>query len=296
MKLIKLIIKTRNEKDALELAKELQLVDYNIGNCECGGNLKLDQGKLRNGLNTIYRCGVDSCRKRKSILKNTIFENSKFKIGTTLIVIYLKLLNITIKNISNELDITEITVTNILKNWTEKIATINLNRVFGKLGFDGDVVECDETHLVSRRDCRGRINTVEKYWLIGAISRTTKQIRLKLVRNRNANVCLRFLTDNVNVESTVFTDGWRGYNSLNSYGFEHMTINHRLYFVDPDNPIIHTQNIESLWAVLKSVMPKFYSFEHFENFINYFVYVHNSGVRLPSSKFNLLIVLNKFEA
>ena len=40
------------------------------------------------------------------------------------------------------------------------------------------------------------------------------------------------------------------YNNINSLGMEHRTVNHSLYFVDP-NTGVHTQNIESLWNQVK---------------------------------------------
>jgi hypothetical protein len=41
------------------------------------------------------------------------------------------------------------------------------------------VIEIDETHIVSRRDGRGRITRGKKIWVIGAICRTIKMIILK---------------------------------------------------------------------------------------------------------------------
>ena len=38
---------------------------------------------------------------------------------------------------------------------------------------------------------------------------------------------------------------------------EHKAVNHSLHFVDPDDPKVHTSDIESQWRVLKrSVLPK----------------------------------------
>ncbi len=47
------------------------------------------------------------------------------------------------------------------------------------------IIEIDETHIVSRRDGRGRILRGEQIWVIGAICRLTKLIRLKIVKKRN---------------------------------------------------------------------------------------------------------------
>ncbi len=54
------------------------------------------------------------------------------------------------------------------------------------------IVEIDETHIVLRRDGRGRILRGEQVWVICAICRQIKMIRLKVVKRRNENVCERF--------------------------------------------------------------------------------------------------------
>ncbi|KAG0436998.1 hypothetical protein DMUE_3932, partial [Dictyocoela muelleri] len=44
------------------------------------------------------------------------------------------------------------------------------------------------------------------------------------------------------------TDCWRAYNRLREYSdFEHLTVNHSLNFLNPDDSSIHTQTIESCW-------------------------------------------------
>lgn len=50
--------------------------------------------------------------------------------------------------------------------------------------------------------------------------------------------------------STIYTDCWKGYNNLTKEGFEHMTVNHSLHFVDPDTGV-DTNKIESQWRPLR---------------------------------------------
>ena len=51
--------------------------------------------------------------------------------------------------------------------------------------------------------------------------------------------------------STIVSDKWRSYNSLSEHGYVHNSINHKENFVDPSDPLIHTQNIERCWRDLK---------------------------------------------
>ena len=47
------------------------------------------------------------------------------------------------------------------------------------------------------------------------------------------------------------TDEWKNYKNLKKQGFTHHTICHKTNFVNPENPNIHTQNIEVYWRYPK---------------------------------------------
>ncbi len=47
------------------------------------------------------------------------------------------------------------------------------------------------------------------------------------------------------------SDKWASYNCLAENGYFHQSVNHSENFVDPNNPQIHTQNIESRWNIVK---------------------------------------------
>ena len=90
-----------------------------------------------------------------------------------------------------------------------------------------------------------------------------------MIRNSNPRICFleivperckEVLTDvvcrNVNRNSLIITDEWKGYNDLRNKNFIHLKINHSKNFVDNNNSIIHTQNIESMWRVLRSFLTR----------------------------------------
>ena len=53
--------------------------------------------------------------------------------------------------------------------------------------------------------------------------------------------------------SIIYSDLWKAYNSIPSLpqGYSHYTVNHSTNFLNPSDPNIHTQNIESLWSSYK---------------------------------------------
>lgn len=51
--------------------------------------------------------------------------------------------------------------------------------------------------------------------------------------------------------SKVYSDGFRGYNSLGANGYQHLPFDHSVNFIKTD--VIHTQGIESYWGLTKPI-------------------------------------------
>ncbi|KAG0436886.1 hypothetical protein DMUE_3991 [Dictyocoela muelleri] len=245
------------------------------------------KGNKDNFKNKTWRCNNRSCRKRYPFTKGSFFEGFKIEPKIILKVFYLYCLDIKRDKIAEEVGINIKTLRSILNRLYDKI--ISSSEIHNNLLGENQIVEVDETHIVSKRDQRGRINIGERYWVIGLIERNTSRIRLKLVRSRNSRICSDFVLNNVIPGATVISDCWRGYSELLSLGYDHLTINHRVAFVDPENPIIHTQNIESLWNSLKRKLPKFSSFNNINRFLKVFEYNYNNRNISTSSKFEKIL-------
>ncbi len=67
---------------------------------------------------------------------------------------------------------------------------------------------------MSRRDNRERISQGEANWILDAICRETKMIRLKIVERRNERICEKFTTNKICLKLNVNTDCWSGYKDL----------------------------------------------------------------------------------
>ena len=52
------------------------------------------------------------------------------------------------------------------------------------------------------------------------------------------------------------SDEWKSYRRLDQNGYIHDTVNHSENFINPENPEVHTQTIESIWNSLKSKIKK----------------------------------------
>ena len=85
--------------------------------------------------------------------------------------------------------------------------------------------------------------------------------------DRSKETLHRFIEDNVEPGSTIYTDEWRGYNGLNAKGFVHNTICHEKRFsrFEIDGYVvtrITTNHIERMWVELRRTL-KFMNKESF---------------------------------
>ncbi|XP_064479053.1 uncharacterized protein LOC135392266 [Ornithodoros turicata] len=104
----------------------------------------------------------------------------------------------------------------------------------GNIGGDGHVVEVDECKIGRRKFNKGRL--VEGTWVIGMIDIHTNDLRLEVCRDnkRDAITLLSQIKNNVEEKSVIITDCWKGYMGLDQNGFEHLTVNRSLNYIDPD--------------------------------------------------------------
>ena len=85
-------------------------------------------------------------------------------------------------------------------------------KIHNKNGGENHIVEIDESML----------------------DRATKQVFLEAVKDRTAKTLIGYMHKWIEPRTTIMSDCWRSYNSLDDNGFKHLTVNHRYNFVDPD--------------------------------------------------------------
>jgi transposase-like protein len=163
----------------------------------------------------------------------------------------------------------------------------------------GGIVEMDETYVGGKprkgsgtENGSGIINKrgrgTKKTPVVGMIDRGGNvQAEVRLDRILNNKKMMAMAKSHINSESsTVITDQFGGYYHLNKK-FDHKIIDHSFRYADGP---VHTNNIESLWALLKRCIYGQYhaaSKGHLHEYVNEFCYRHNN--RLNDDVFNQTI-------
>lgn len=227
------------------------------------------------GLVTCPRCGSENhsfiktrriwfcygCKKQFSLKIGTIFEDSAITLDKWMMVMWM------VANCKNGVSSYEIAKAIGI---TQKSAWFMLHRIrrtmhddeTDRLGGGPDnPVEVDETYIggkpknmhASRRLKLklGMNGYAEKATVMGMLARGTREIRAKVVPNAKRETLQAEILNHVGTGSTVYTDGWAGYDNLAAKEFIHDTVNHMEEYVRGQ---VHTQGIENFWSLLKRTL------------------------------------------
>ena len=151
------------------------------------------------------------------------------------------------------------TVCNYKRYFRDICYQIVQNNSCDKIGGPGLSVEIDESKFGKSKYNRGRY--IKGQWVFGGICHETREFFITTVDKHDKNTLLLIILDKTHQPyglSTIFSDCWKAYSTINQHEYEHKTVNHTYNFVDPTTQA-HTQNIENLWWQIKRVLPSTHS-------------------------------------
>ncbi|KAG0437334.1 hypothetical protein DMUE_3753 [Dictyocoela muelleri] len=232
--------------------------------CECGKSMTLIK-KSRNVDGYIWSCN-ENHRKEFSVRTGSFFEGFKKPFEDIMTFIYFWSLDSSQLAMNSFLGINK----NAISDWCLKCRMAcrdflynNSEFFIGGLEDDGTpkVVEIDESMFSKRKYNVGRLPNGQ--WVFGLLERGTRNCILITVPDRSANTLIPIIIRYVLPGTLIISDKWRSYSQLNNHGYQHLTVNHSQNFVSPDDPRVHTQNIESLWHHVKNRLRSQYGTRHY---------------------------------
>lgn len=272
-----------NEAAAVRYFEELRWSDG--VKCPHCGSTRIANSKY----NMPYRC--KDCRKHFSVRVGTILEDSKLPLLKWLLAIYILT--------NSKKGISSIQLAEYLE-CTQKTAWFLAHRIREAwLSSDTDklsgTVEVDETYIGGREKnkhygdkLRAGRGAVGKIPVVGLKSRSG-QIKAFAVKRTDKTTLHSAINNNVIAGARVFTDQYNSYSGLK--GFDHCSVDHsaREYV----RGIIHTNGIESFWAILKRGYHGIYhswSIRHLQRYINEFAARCNMHDATPFDRIQKTIV------
>lgn len=253
----------------------------------CGviGESALMQGRThRPGL---YKCRA--CRKPFSATMGTVYERSHIPMHKWLLATHLM--------VSSKKGISAHQLYRMLGFGSYRTAWFMAHRIREAMtsidttpfGSGGGIVEVDETFL-GRERAPIATAKVTKMKVLSLIDRQTKRSRSIVIDSLTVRDMLPFIAANVAPEATLMTDQAMHYRPIGKEFAAHVRVDHgKGEYVNRENPMIHTNTIESWFGVFKRGMKGIYQHcgrQHLNRYLIEFDfrYAYRSGNGFNDSK------------
>lgn len=196
--------------------------------------------------NMVYRC--TSCRGETSVIAGTIFQDTRKPLRTWFTAIWWVTTQKSGASAMGLQQILGLKSYTTAWTWLHKIRTAMVNPNRTKLS---GTVEVDECYIGGEEHGgkRGR-GTSNKSLVVIAVEllegrNQLGRVRMKAVPDMSKESLQGFIEENVEIGSTIITDGWSSYVSLRESGYMH-TVPKKFEVADPENILPHVHMIISL--------------------------------------------------
>ena len=291
MNLLQIFTKFQDNQQAIEYLEKIRWKDGVICT-KCDSNKTC---KHREKTKTRWQCW--NCHHVFSVTVGTIFHHSHVPLNKWFRLIGLMLnakKGLSSLQASRDLGMRPMTVWSMMHRIRKAMATDQATLL-------KDIVEMDECYIggkprkENKKDDDNKGNPrgrgTKKEAVVGAVERKGN-VKVEQVSKTmlNAKGLLDFVRKNIDIAETILvTDEYKGYGKMNNT-MAHLTINHSYEYANGD---IHTNTIESFWAILKrGIMGQFHkvSKKYLQQYLDEFEYRYNKRNQDENDIFNNLLM------
>ncbi|GFX47704.1 DDE_Tnp_IS1595 domain-containing protein [Trichonephila clavipes] len=210
-----------NNLHLLEFLRESGLIKRNLECQKCKQLMKLRSKRVSDRIVWVCRNKIENkeCGNQRSVRHGSWFRYSKLTLGEVLMLTF-HIVNRT-DMLLNNLDFSSHT----MADWRQFVHEVILDYVeenSQQIGGKDGIVEIDESKF-------GKENITEAI----------------LLKGNGFWVEWKEVQEWIKPETTIYSDCWKSYATLGQVGYNHLTVNHSLNFVDPVTNC-HTNTIENL--------------------------------------------------
>ena len=226
----------------------------------------------------LYKCG--KCKKRFSIRKGTIFDNSRVPLKKWFVAMFL--IDISSKGISSVQLAKQLGVTQKTAWFMAQRIRQSYNESRNKIAGD---VEIDETYVGGKeknkhynkktKGSQGR-NSDSKEIVIGSIQRNVygnkKLVNVKHIENTKVKTLKKYIKENIYPKANIISDDYVGYKNITPYRVNH---SEKEYIKEG---CIYTNNIENFWSIFKRGYIGVYHYmsaKHLQRYLNEYAFRYN---------------------
>jgi transposase len=149
-------------------------------------------------------------------------------------------------------------ITNLNRNTVNRYLTLTRSLIADfceqESPFFGEI-ECDESYFGSRHKRGKRGRGAENKHIVFGIFKRNGRVYTEIVKNVKAKTLQAIIKGRVDLQSTLYTDDFRAYDSIVHLGYQkHYRIYHQANYAVGD---IHINGIEGFWGYAKVRLVKF---------------------------------------
>lgn len=189
------------------------------------------------------------CRKEWGVRKGSILEGMRIPLTKFLLAIKLFELDTSVREAARQLDLAYNTVYS-LHTLIRRAILVTDTESFTLSG----EIEMDESYFGGRRKGKRGRGAAGKVPVFGILERGGK-VRVEVVHDVQGETLLEMAIKKVKRGSLIYTDKFRSYNGLITYGFKHRRIDHGKRFV---NGKVYINGIEGFWSFAKERLMKYH--------------------------------------
>jgi len=199
---------------------------------------------------TKHRLRCSSCKHDFNPLKHTWFSSITININDWLSLIKLFELEVSARKACQQVELSYPTVL--------KAFTIIRSSILHSLVKNDDVlkgeIEADESYFGGKRKGKRGRGSNNKTIVFGILERQGK-VTVNILKDASAKSLLDETVKKVRRGSIVYTDKWKGYDSLMFCGYKHLQIDHSHKFAQGK---VYINGIEGFWSFAKERIIKFH--------------------------------------
>jgi len=194
-----------------------------------------------------YKCY--SCSREWGVRRDSILEGLRVPFTKFLMAIKLFELDTSVREAAKQLGLAYNTVYNIHSLIRKAILVTTKDAA----SFSGEI-EMDESYSGGRRKGKRGRGAAGKVPVFGILERGGK-VTVEVVTDVQGETLLELAIKKVKRGSLIYTDKFRSYNGLVSYGFKHRRIDHGKRFA---NGKVYINGIEGFWSFAKERLLKYH--------------------------------------
>ena len=190
------------------------------------------------------------------IVKNRYFTRSRISEKKFREIIKLFSADLTAYQIAQLTDLNRNSINNILKKIRQRIAEFSEKQSV----FASGEIELDESYFGARRVRGLRGRGARGKTLVFGLKKRNGKVYTQIIKNCSKNQILPLIRAKISTSSTVFTDGFKTYDSLVDMGYKkHYRVYHgRNEFSKNEGRVKnHINGIENFWGLAKVRLSKF---------------------------------------